>query len=1037
MNTTATYTPYQFIKKLANRHNFKAITTSLATCFFIMQALAQTNIAEPIFYPITEQNGLSDDVVTCFFQDSRNFMWIGTQDGLNVYDGSVFKIYRASYNKSGDELADNLINSVAEDAHKHIWIGTSNGLSMYDMSSGDIHTWRIDSTENAEDKNNIRRITIDSNEKIWLATASGLCRFDPETGRFKTFRVGSIQKDDFSRTNNILVDILIDHENRFWIATFNGLWRFFPGDGHFEQYVRSNDVTPAQGLITKIYQDHSGQLWLGFWSGGLKQFDPDKKSIKNFYPFNDKDGKITDVAELQDGKGKYHLYTAPNLNEFNPENGTFNYLPGSDLTNKKLNANLLYVSKQNLLWLATDRGIRIMDPEKQVFHHYFLSSVNISGQGISLLKSGKNMYVGGWHHNFLKYYDSSFQLIKNLLPDFTVTRSGKKIHPCLLGIVREDSFHLWLCTEEGLVSYNEQTGSGKIFLSANGDNNSPTSHFISNIFIDSRGRHWLFPWRNGIWEIDPSSKKYRKIFTGFLNEFETTKPLLVSAATEDRLGNIWFADLDEGLIRYDNASGKFSKPAEKEIGPKFGLQNIIFEEPFVWFVTNGIVCRIHEASGKIEKWPIPSMFNKSITGFCGDPFNHIWITTINGLLCFDRTTHSFKRFTVNDGLLNNQMQGFILSGDNHKIIYAADNYLTVFNPDDLLKTSLTTGVEITGISSQNRSVHVQTKNDGEKFIVLDYTYNNFTFSWALPDFRNPLQNQYYCRLEGVDRDWKYAGNKGEMQYASLGPGTYIFKARAAAGNGVLSPQEDKIIITISPPFTKRWWFICFVILVTGVLLYFIYRVRLEQMLKMERLRSRISGDLHDDIGSTLSSISIISDIAMKETGSGFPALIKEIKDSSIMLMEKMDDIVWSINPKNDSLENLFLRIKHFASTVFEAKDIDYTIDIRDDIQNIRLPMEYRQHIYLIMKEAINNLVKYSACTEASINVNYQDDILKVEINDNGLGFVKPDQFTGNGILSMNSRASKIRGELVIDSQINKGTSVNLKVKLKRNMLLRK
>jgi ligand-binding sensor domain-containing protein len=1009
----------------------KAVMASLAACFFIIQAVAQTNNAEPIFYPITEQNGLSDDVVTCFLQDSRNFMWIGTQDGLNVYDGSAFKIYRSSNNKSRDELAHNSINTLAEDAHKHIWIGTSNGLSMYDMLSGEIHTWRIDSTEDTEEKNNIRRLTIDSNEKIWLATANGLYRFDPFTARFKTFRVGTIQKSDFNRSNNHLVDLLIDQQNRFWIATFNGLWRFFPGDGHFEQYLRSSDVSPAQGLVTKIYQDHIGQLWLGFWSGGLKRFDPDKKLIKNFHPFNEKDGKISDVAELQDGKGNYHMYTAPKLNEFNPGGGTFNFFPGSDPTNKKLNVSVLYVSKQNLLWMATDRGIRIMDPDKQVFHHYFLSSVNISGQGISLLMSGKNIYVGGWQHNFLKCYDASFQLIKNLLPDFTVTRSGKKIHPCLLSIVREDSIHLWLCTEQGLVLYNELSGSGNIFPVEPHDSSLPATDFINNLFIDSRGRHWVFPWRSGIWEIDPSSKKIRKIFTGFLNEFETTKPLLVSAAAEDRLGNIWFADLDEGLIHYDYSTGKFSKPAEKEIGPKFGLQNIFFEEPFVWFVTNGRVCRIHEASGKIEQWPIPPVFNKSITGFCGDLFNHIWITTINGLICFDRAAHSFKRFTVNDGLLNNQMEGFILACDNHKIIYAADNYLTVFNPDDLLKTSLTTGVQITGISSQNKSVQVERKNNGEKFIGLDHTYDNFTFSWALPDFRNPLQNQYYCKLEGVDRDWKYAGNKGEMQYASLGPGTYIFKARAAAGNGIMSTQEDKIIISISPPFTKHWWFSCSVMLVIGVILYFIYRIRLNQVLKMERLRSRISGDLHDDIGSTLSSISIISEIAMKDTGTGFPALIREIKDNSISLMEKMDDIVWSINPKNDSLENLFLRIKHFASTVFEAKDIYYTIDIEDDIKNIRLPMEYRQHIFLIMKEAINNLVKYSSCTKVSIMVNYTNEILIVEISDNGRGFIKPDQFTGNGILNMNNRASKIRGTLVIDSQINKGTRVHLKVKLKR------
>jgi len=1013
---------------------FRTIIISiLLVHFFIQEAVAQIKNATPVLYSITEQNGLSDDVVTCFYQDSRGFMWIGTQDGLNEYDGSAIKIFRATNNKTEDELADNLINVITEDGQNHLWIGTHYGLSMYDMLSGNLHTWRIDSAEDLEDRNNIRRMVIDHAGKIWLATANGLYGFDPLTSQFKTFPVGRSKDDNQSRINNRLVDILIDKQNRFWITTFNGLWRFFPQDGHFEQYVGNNDVSPAEGLITKIFQDHMGQLWLGFWSDGLKLFDPEKKSIKNFYPFNEQVGKIDDIAELKDGKGNYHLYTSPQLNEFNTDVSTFiSYLPISDPARKEFNVSTLYVSRDNLLWLATDKGVRIMDPARQVFHHYFLSSANISGQGIALLQSGKNIYVGGWQNNFLKLYDSSFQQLKDILPNYNIEQSGKKITPCLMSIVREDKNNLWLCTEQGLLLYNEQTRVKKIFLADKHDNPSPTANFINNLFIDSRGRHWVFPWRSGIWEIDPATGRFRKIFTGFLKEFDATKPLLIAAAVEDRLGNIWFADYDEGLIHYDYASNEFSKPAEKQIGPKFGLQNILFEEPYVWFVTGGRVCRIHESTGKIEEWPIPLAFNKTITEFCDDKFNHLWITTINGLLSFDKATHTFKRFTTNDGLLSNRLEGIILSLDNRKIIYAEDNYITEFNPDELLQTNLTTRVQITGISSQNRPMQIERKPDGEKFINLNYTYNNFTFRWALPDYRNPLQNQYYCKLENVDKDWKYAGNKGEMQYASLSPGTYTFKARAAAGNGLMSEQEDAVIISISPPFWKRWWFICSVVLLISGLLYFIYRTRLNQVLRMERLRSRISGDLHDDIGSTLSSISIISEIAMKETSTTSSSLIKEIKDNSILLMEKMDDIVWSINPKNDSLENLFVRIRHFASAVFEAKDIYYTIDIQDNIKNIRLPMEYRQHIYLIMKEAINNLVKYSGATEASILVNHAEDILELEIKDNGKGFVMPEHFTGNGILSMKNRASLIGAQLVIDSEITRGTRVSLKVKIKRN-----
>lgn len=201
--------------------------------------------------------------------------------------------------------------------------------------------------------------------------------------------------------------------------------------------------------------------------------------------------------------------------------------------------------------------------------------------------------------------------------------------------------------------------------------------------------------------------------------------------------------------------------------------------------------------------------------------------------------------------------------------------------------------------------------------------------------------------------------------------------------------------------------------------------------KMQGIRNRIAQDLHDDIGSTLSSISILSNLAIKEKNTG-QALEKmhEIKDSSVNLMEKMDDIVWSINPRNDSLENLLSRIKRFATTLFEAKNIDYTITIDKDIVAVKLPMEYRQHIYLILKEAINNLVKYSEASRATIEVSHTDGILRLTVSDNGKGFIMQDFYTGNGLLSMKNRAAAMDAKLLINSKANEGTLVQLVIKIK-------
>ncbi len=201
--------------------------------------------------------------------------------------------------------------------------------------------------------------------------------------------------------------------------------------------------------------------------------------------------------------------------------------------------------------------------------------------------------------------------------------------------------------------------------------------------------------------------------------------------------------------------------------------------------------------------------------------------------------------------------------------------------------------------------------------------------------------------------------------------------------------------------------------------------------KMQNIRNTIAQDLHDDIGSTLSSISIISNIALREKDPGHTnATMLEIKDSSMTLMEKMDDIVWSINPKNDSLENLLMRIKRFATTLFEAKNIDYTITIQENINEVKLPMEYRQHIYMILKEAINNLVKYSNAKMAFIEVSHRNSILQLILQDNGTGFDTSTTSTGNGLQSMKNRAALMQAEFTIASSRQKGSRVELRLNIK-------
>jgi signal transduction histidine kinase len=200
--------------------------------------------------------------------------------------------------------------------------------------------------------------------------------------------------------------------------------------------------------------------------------------------------------------------------------------------------------------------------------------------------------------------------------------------------------------------------------------------------------------------------------------------------------------------------------------------------------------------------------------------------------------------------------------------------------------------------------------------------------------------------------------------------------------------------------------------------------------RMQHIRNKIAQDLHDDIGSTLSSISILSDLALRESSSSQNLeAMNEIKDSSILLMERMDDIVWSINPRNDSLENLLMRVRHFATTLFEARGVEYTIDIQKNISEVRLPMDHRQHIYLILKEAINNLVKYADATQAWLEVRFDDRHLILSVRDNGRGFDPAQSARGNGLGGMRRRAELMNARVEIDSLPGQGTSIHLRVSI--------
>jgi signal transduction histidine kinase len=270
-----------------------------------------------------------------------------------------------------------------------------------------------------------------------------------------------------------------------------------------------------------------------------------------------------------------------------------------------------------------------------------------------------------------------------------------------------------------------------------------------------------------------------------------------------------------------------------------------------------------------------------------------------------------------------------------------------------------------------------------------------------------------------------------INLTGLAPGNYVVHIKAINSSGVWS-NEINLSITIKPPFWQTWWFIVLSLLAVAAILYWLYRYRVQQLLKMQQLRNNISRDLHDEIGSSVSSVNMLSMVAKKQLGDEHPVtpLLTQIGLSAQNAGDSINDIIWSIHPKNDSIERIILRMKELAAEMLEPNDIAYQLDFDNQLTQLDMPMQDRRHLFMLYKEALNNIIKYAGCKNAFLSIQVIDKNLVMKIEDDGIGFDTANYKPGNGLVNMQHRAAEMKAELVITTAPGKGCSIVLHYPLK-------
>lgn len=834
------------------------------TLMFLLQIVALAGYSQNRqlhFKHFSSNNGLSENNVSCIIQDSRGFIWIGTRDGLNRYDGTSFKIFRNS-SKDPHSISANYVVDIAEDANGIIWIATNEGgLNKYDRKTNKFYTFLHDSTNRQSISSNyIMRIAPDKDGKLWLATTNGLDLFDPDKKTAVHFTHDHDKANSLSnnmvntvfrdRKNNIwagtnaglnlldrktntfkrfvadgstgaisgnqVVALFEDSKHRFWAGTIGAGLNLFEGTakGTFQQF-RNNPAIPGSlghNNIKHIDEGPEGRLWIGTENGGLCilnfstwQFSTivhdeiDVTSISN--------NSIDAILKDRDGNmwiGIYSGGVSLYKNTRNFRHYTHTSSPASLSNNFVLN---FYEENENTLWIGTDGGgLNRFDKKTGAFKSFTRSNSDISGNYILALKSDAkgNIWMGTWGDgiSILNPRTGKFTSLKHD-PGNPNSLSGNNIYD----IAQTTDQKMWIGTfGNGLSLYNPQTNGFIRYLHDQANKNSLSSDIISSLLPDKKGNLWIGTFDAGLNYLNIQTNTFTHYKKG-----KTKKDLSDNAITsilEDSKGIVWITTL-HGLNRFDPKTGNFSLYTTEQ-----GLAH-------------------NSAQAVLE-----------------DDRGLLWISTNSGISRFDPSTESFKNFSAENGLQRGEFKAkSALKSVTGTLFFGGINGFNEFNPGRMINKTYDTPVILTRFQIFNKDIHVsEDRNDPSplktdiaeaKSIHLSYEQSFISFEFSALDVISASRKSYAYMLEGFDADWNYVGSKNTAVYTNLAPGTYTFKVKSRNTTGDWSPRMVSLNITIVPPFWLTWWFkIASAILLTAII-YILYRYRVNNILHQKELLEKM------------------------------------------------------------------------------------------------------------------------------------------------------------------------------------------------------
>ena len=989
----------------------------------------------------TTADGLPRDRVYKIVSDARGFIWFCTNDGLSRFDGYEFTNYGIAHG-----LPHRVVNDLLITKRGEYWLATDSGVARFNPTATTANAkFQINSSSSGRPGSEVvGRIFEDQEGTIWAATTNGLHRVRESSGNFYLEYVSLGEKHDERVEINTIIE---DANGALWIGAATGVYRRLR-DGTLQRF------TTADGLprndIRCAYKDHDGTIWLGTNVGLIRlktTIRPGESIVEKLYTKKDGLHGESIYSILRTSNGRLWVATSTGISEFSTEQlssgGYFrNYTRDHGFSDSGVMA--IAEDRDGNLWLGTESG-GAMKVSRRGFVSYSQKDGLESGRiaAIAEDKDGQLYIVTGSASGpafYLNYFDGrTFKKTRvNLPPGVIPTWGWDQI------LMQDRNREWWAPTGSGLYRY-PAVGSFAELATARPINVYTTEHGLGGsepfrLYEDSRGDIWI-----SIINIPATSLLNRwERATGIIHAYTSNELSIATSAPtafrEDRNGNVWIGFYWGGLARWRN--GRWDVFTKTDGVPPGFIRTLYLDSSGrLWVASSdGGVARVDDPT---QERPVFVTYSKKdglssdlITTITEDQWGRMYLGTGIGVDRLDPATGHIERYTTADGLANSYVNvayrdrsGALWFGTLQglsRLVLEADK--PAGPPPILIQTARAAGNELP-ISELG-----VTETGGFEF---DAARNQLEIKFLSLGFRPGEVLRYQFMLEGADRDWGTPTTQRTVTYANLRPGNYRFLVRAINADGTASAAPASLSFTIIPPVWQRWWFVTLVVMALAAITHLVYRYHARRQIELERVRTRIATDLHDDIGASLSKIAILSDLAEQEAAlaqSAVAGSFGQIADTSRDALDSMSDIVWAVNPQRDHLSDLTQRMRRFAEDLLDARDIDFTFRAPVDEKDIRLGADLRREVYLIFKECVNNLVKHSGCTRAEIEFRIERQWLVISVVDDGSGFdpaATNAGMGGHGLAGMQRRAQALGGSFEIDSQQNKGTRVTLKVPLQQ------